>query len=198
MTSNTVWVGEWGDMVSFDHITERLLFEFPDAPDEMISYMVVEAARYILRKTSQLKLQRELPVFCGVLDYQVPIPDCLDLLEVVRISDGSRDLKFLVDLNAEQVQLPQVSHDRVLEIEFIAQVKSGACELPRRLVEVYPEAVIAGARARIYEMASLPYHNVELVKVYNRQVKEAINDIQVDTTYKGKVGALTADFGRFI
>lgn len=194
--SNKIWVGPTSSLIHVSEVIEPLLFEFPDLPDSMAEYYVMEAVREIVRSTGGIRYEGELAVYCGVTDYMVPHPECFKPMALVEITDSGMPMRYSLDTDSWQITFPSIARTRVLNVVVNCQLAKDACEFPEYLNEEWGSVILAGAKAKLHLLTNMDFFSVDLATFYERKFEEGLSDIANAKAFGGIARPLMMDFGR--
>lgn len=195
--SESIWVSTTSDFIAVAETTATLLFEFPDIPEDMAEYYITDTAREIIKRTGGIIYEGEMPVYCGVNDYLVPVPECLRPLAVISVTEkgGCLPLRFRVDTQAWQIIFPSIARTRVLDVKVKCQLKQDACEIPGYIYEHYRDVLLNGTKARLHRLSNMDFFNLDLAEYYENKFEDGVYDMAVDKVYNGRTEPLMANFG---
>lgn len=198
--TDSVWIGADSNTTHVDEVIPPLLYEFEDAPDGMVADFVSATVREIIASIGGIKYSASIQVYCGVNDYNIPVPDCMLPLAVEDVeADWSLGkVRFEVELEASQIIFPNIPKDSKVLVHLRLQIPRGSCDIPSFLVERYEDLILDGTRARIYRLGNMPWSDLRKADYFNEAFNDGLGELAVSQAMQGKNQTLFVNFGRVV
>lgn len=181
--------------------------DVPDCPDPVINANVVSACVEFCRETlAWTEFQDFMPLFDGLVDYQIDVPAYSRLIQVMDVWLGSTKLIPLTIKDLQRVMpnwsdavgslpvyytaavergmirlhpKPQNVTGKKLSLRIALVPSVGARTLPDFLELHHFEAIASGAKARLLNMAAATWFNPQLAERHRQLFQEGINAARI-------------------
>lgn len=199
---------------------DDLIYEFPNAPTQMLEHYVVRTARVMADEWNVIRRRIVIDIACGVTRYRLVSPDGLAISRILgmhyspRCGCADRGVRRSYTAPADAVVCAQDhawydNHEDTLHVELSCANGGGelfveaavvpgldACELPAQFGDDLYEPLIMGTRANLMLVTGRPWSNIrvggELLNEFRRQMSRRA----IRTAVHKQAGAAKMNFGR--
>ena len=208
MLNNTI-VYEAYPKVPVQQFIPELSFEFSDMPEDGFAHFVLSAINTFARRSNVLRRKATIRVTQCVDNYLLEPQDCVDIVAIMGIrmlrpTCGSRILRLTGEPGdvwwgvQSWFEAPNVIHitntscNSEYEVYFSVAPRYDACEVDEILLTQYSEAILAGARAKLYGLGNKPWSSLQRMEYHERLFDKAIRAAAVEALTGGQRGAIKA------
>lgn len=196
--------------VSLDEFTVELSFEFTGVPIDMLAHYVREAAIDFAARSRVLLREILVKVQACIPNYLVEPDDCMDISAIVGVKNlqcgraalyrrfnsynccttcsPHRQIEWKIPDTIWIAPVPTQAEDMILKC--YVKPKRDACELDTVLLSEYKDAILHGARYRLYSISNRAWTSREAARMSQVEFERSIASARADKLLAGRKGPI--------